>query len=245
MDQRVDALEDVGERLSALEGRVDGSAKELNAMVEGMFSQKLKNYTRDTTLARVKPPKYDGTSTFGAFRRQFAAAAVHNQWSAEEEAAQLIASLQGPAAEILNTIPASAESGDIWEALENRFGNRRLASAYLNQLKWRVQLPGEMLQGFALAIEQLANKALAGDHSPSQVSRDAAYSFVNGVRDRDVRRCLVANDYNTIQEALAAAMKMEASEVTTAFTSKARSLHYDGNRGSTQGRRRMFPSGVC
>jgi hypothetical protein len=62
---------------------------------------------------KVKPPKFDGSTSWAVFRCQFDAAAIHNDWTPREKAAHLLSVLQGRAADILHSVPAGASYEDI------------------------------------------------------------------------------------------------------------------------------------
>jgi len=93
------------------------------------------------------------------FHRQFEAAAVQNNWTSNEKAAHLSSVLQGKAADILHTVPAEAKYEDVVGALQDRFGDYQLATAYRSQLKASVQASSETLQEFTAAVGQLAYRA--------------------------------------------------------------------------------------
>jgi uncharacterized protein YhaN len=111
---------------------------------------------------KVKPPKFDGSTSWVVFHRQFDAAAIHNDWTPREKAAHLLSVLQGQAADVLHSVLAEASYEDIVGTLQDRFGDHPLAAAYRSHLKARVQTGGETMQEFAVAIEQLAHRALVG-----------------------------------------------------------------------------------
>jgi hypothetical protein len=118
--------------------------------------------TRGANADKVKPPKFDGSTSWVVFHCQFDAAAIHNDWTPREKAAHLLSVLQGQAADVLHSVPAEASYEDIVGALQDRFGDHQLAVAYRSHLKARVQTSGETLQEFAAAVEQLAHWALVG-----------------------------------------------------------------------------------
>jgi hypothetical protein len=95
---------------------------------------------------KVKPPKFDGSTSWVVFHRQFDSAAIHNDWTPREKAAHLLSVLQGQAADVLHSVPAEAPYEDIVGALRDRFGDHQLAAAYRSHLKARVQTGGETLQ---------------------------------------------------------------------------------------------------
>jgi len=100
----------------------------------------------------VKPPKFDGATSWAVFHRQFENAAVQNKWTQSERAAHLLSVLHGKAADILHTVPPEATYEGIAGALRDRFGNHQLAAAYRSQLKARTQASEETLQEFAAAV---------------------------------------------------------------------------------------------
>jgi FtsZ-binding cell division protein ZapB len=61
---------------------------------------------------KVKPRKFDGSTSWVVFHRQFDAAAAH-----------LLSVLQGQAADVLHNVPAEAAYEDIVGALQDRFGD--------------------------------------------------------------------------------------------------------------------------
>jgi hypothetical protein len=59
---------------------------------------------------KVKPRKFDGSTSWVVFHRQFEATAIHNDWTHREKAAHLLSVLQGQAADILHSVPAMRTS---------------------------------------------------------------------------------------------------------------------------------------
>jgi hypothetical protein len=73
---------------------------------------------------------------------------------------------------------------EIFQALEEHFGDQHFAAAFHSQLKTRTQKAGESLQDFATAFEQLTHRAyptLPEDH----IRREAGKAFTDGVEDQD------------------------------------------------------------
>jgi hypothetical protein len=150
---------------------------------------------------KVKPPKFDGSTSWAVFHRQIDAAAAHNDWTPREKAAHLLSVLQGQVADVLHSVPAGASYEDIVGALQDRFGDHQLAAAYRSRLKARVQTGGETLQEFAAAVEQLAHRALVG-LPLCHIQTEAAHAFINGIRDREVKQYLLMGGDRTLNEAL-------------------------------------------
>jgi hypothetical protein len=54
---------------------------------------------------KAKPPKFDGTTSWAVFRRQFEAAAEHNCWMHHKKSTFFITALQGQDTEVLHGVP--------------------------------------------------------------------------------------------------------------------------------------------
>jgi hypothetical protein len=158
---------------------------------------------------RANPPKFDGSTSWAMFQRQFETVAEHNRWMPWEKVAYLIAALQGRACDVLHGVPRGAAYEETIEALEDCFRDQHLAAAYCSQLKMRTQKPGDSLQEFTIAIEQLAHRAypaLPEDH----VRKEAGRAFTGGVEDPDIKIQLLLGGEKTINEALRQALKLQA-----------------------------------
>jgi hypothetical protein len=57
-----------------------------------------------TSADRVRPPKFDGSTSWTAFHCQFEAVASHNKWTSCEKAMHLLAILQRQVANILHSL---------------------------------------------------------------------------------------------------------------------------------------------
>jgi hypothetical protein len=149
---------------------------------------------------KVKPSQFDGSTSWAVFHRQFEAAAIHNDWTPREKTAHLLRVLQGQAADILHSVPVEASYEDTVGALQDRFGDHQLPTAYRSQLKARVQTSGETLQEFAAAVEQLDLWALVG-LPVGFIQTEAAHEFIEGVWDREVKQHLPIVGDHTLNEA--------------------------------------------
>ncbi|GBM60188.1 hypothetical protein AVEN_273502-1 [Araneus ventricosus] len=88
---------------------------------------------------------------------------MKNQTQSHVETSQLVASLRGSAAEVLQGIPSDklTDLMTIENALEARFGDSHLTQFYRTKLKTRRQKPGESLQVLAADVERLMILAYA------------------------------------------------------------------------------------
>ncbi|KAJ8942459.1 hypothetical protein NQ318_002672 [Aromia moschata] len=104
----------------------------------------------------LKPPTYDGQSSWSIYRRKFEAAAKANGWTSQEMATSLVISLRGQALEILQSIPEEQQNDydRIIGALEIRYGHKYLRQVYQSQIKSRQQRSNESLQEYEADIER-------------------------------------------------------------------------------------------
>ncbi|KAJ8948977.1 hypothetical protein NQ318_023001, partial [Aromia moschata] len=107
----------------------------------------------------LKPPTYDGQSSWSMYRRQFEAAAKANGWTPQEMATSLVISLRGQTLEILQSIPEEQQNDydRIVGALEIRYGHKYLRQApkeFLEQIGIQTFIDGlvdtEMQQALRL-----------------------------------------------------------------------------------------------
>ncbi|GBL98852.1 hypothetical protein AVEN_165694-1 [Araneus ventricosus] len=113
---------DIERRLSELEDRPLGSSANLEFM-----------YSRPT----AKPLTFNGLTSWTVFKTRFNVVSSTNGWTDFVKASQLVASLRGSAAEVLQGIPADklTDLTAIEKALESRFGDSNLTQFYGTELK--------------------------------------------------------------------------------------------------------------
>jgi hypothetical protein len=104
----------------------------------------------------VKPPKFDRTASWAVFRCQFETVAERNCWMRQKKSIYLITALQGRDTSVLHGVPKGATYEETPGALEDRFGDQHLATAYRSELKTRTLDVGESLQEFDTAVKHLA-----------------------------------------------------------------------------------------
>ncbi|GBM28877.1 hypothetical protein AVEN_43589-1 [Araneus ventricosus] len=142
----------------------------------------------DLTYSRptVKSLTFDGQTSWTVFKTQFDVVSSANGWNNRVKASQLVASLRGSAAEVLQGIPSDKlrDLTTFESALEALFGDSHLTQFYRTELKTRRQKPGESLRVLAADVERLMSLAYA---ECPQIVRDslAAQYFVDAIRDED------------------------------------------------------------
>ncbi|GBM00290.1 hypothetical protein AVEN_32637-1 [Araneus ventricosus] len=89
----------------------------------------------------VKPLTFDRQTSWTVFKTQFHVVSSTNGWTDFVKASQLVASLRGLAAEVLQGIPADklTDLTTIEKDLESRFGDSHLTQFYRTELKTRRQ----------------------------------------------------------------------------------------------------------
>ncbi|KAJ8950719.1 hypothetical protein NQ318_012800 [Aromia moschata] len=161
----------------------------------------------------LKPPTYDGQSSWSMYRRQFEAAAKANGWTPQEMATSLVISLRGQALEILQSIPEEQQNdyNRIVGALEIRYGHKYLRQVYQSQIKSRQQRSNESLQEYEADIERLIH--LAYPQAPKEfLEQIGIQTFIDGLVDTEMQQALRLGRHATISDALIAALEFKAAK---------------------------------
>ncbi|KAJ8962920.1 hypothetical protein NQ318_001331 [Aromia moschata] len=162
---------------------------------------------------RMKPPQFDGKSSWVNYLRQFEAAAKANGWSLAEKATALTLALRGDATDILQTLSLEEQEDyhQLVRHLEMRYGQSHLEHVYHSQLKNRYQKSSESLQEFEADIARLVR--LAYSSTPENVmERLAVQAFLDGLRDTETRQALTLARPSKLVDALARALEFEAAK---------------------------------
>ncbi|GBL83021.1 hypothetical protein AVEN_165257-1 [Araneus ventricosus] len=166
------------------------------------------------------------------FKTQFHTVSSANGWNNRVKASQLVASLRGTAAEVLQGVPSDklTDVTTIKNALAARSGDSHLTQFYRTELKTRRQKPGESLQVLAADVEQLMSLAYA--ECPQDV-RDslAAQYFVDAIRDEDTQHTTRLVDAKDLKSALAHSMKYEAAKTVSKTSQNVKSIEIEDSTG--------------
>ncbi|GBN28178.1 hypothetical protein AVEN_116407-1 [Araneus ventricosus] len=185
----------------------------------------------DLTYSRptVKSLTFDGQTSWTVFKTQFDSA---NGWNNRVKASQLVASLRGSAAEVLQGIPSDKLTNlmTIENTLEARFRDSHLTQFYRTELKTRRQKPEESLQVLAADVERLMSLAYA--ECPQDI-RDslAAQYFVDAIRDEDTQHATRLMDAKDLKSALAYSMKYESAKTVSKTSRNVRSIEVEDGTG--------------
>ncbi|KAH0818866.1 hypothetical protein GEV33_003925 [Tenebrio molitor] len=167
----------------------------------------------ETSLVKLKPPPFDGTTSWSMYKKQFEAAAEANNWDDEGKAVALTLALRGQAVQILQTLPVEDQKNyaAFVKALELRYGDHHLSQVYQSQLRARVEKSSENLQEFAADVERLVH--LAYPNGPGQFHYEIGTSvFVDGVRDGKLQLALRLARHKKCANALVHALEFEAAK---------------------------------
>ena len=178
----------------------------------------------------IKPPTFDGTTSWDNYKKQFDAAARANGWTTQEKAISLTMALRGNAVDILQTLPES-ELNDfekLVKAVEVRYGHAHLEQVFQLQLKNRIQKSSETLQEFQSDIARLVRYAYP--NAPETLLETlGVHAFVDGIRDVQVQQALRMARPRTIVDALTHALEVEVAKETSRGHARLRGVELEEN----------------
>ncbi|GBM70959.1 hypothetical protein AVEN_112009-1 [Araneus ventricosus] len=233
---------EVERKIEEVEDKVQGKIEEVKEKVQvkiGDLEKRLSeledrpiNFPANTNLTYSRPTvkslTFDEQMSWTVFKTQFDVVSSANGWNNRVKASQLVASLRGSAAEVLQAIPSDklTDLMTIENALEARFGDSHLTQFYRTELKTRRQKPGESLQVLAADVVRLMS--LAYTECPQDV-RDilASQYFVDAIRDEDTQHATRLMDAKNLKSALAYSMKYEAAKTVSKTSRNVRSIEVD------------------
>ncbi|GFX02677.1 uncharacterized protein TNCV_2011211 [Trichonephila clavipes] len=161
--------EQVEERIK---GQVENLEKKLLACGKKMNEKKFVPASAvpvPVSPVSVKLSTYDGKTNWKVYNTQFCIISEANGWTEGVKACQLVASLRGEAAEILQTLPDTERLNlsSLYKALDLRFGQKYSKDYARLPMKTRLQKTGQSLQEYASEVKRLSNLAFS-DHSATK-----------------------------------------------------------------------------
>ncbi|GBM81626.1 hypothetical protein AVEN_82353-1 [Araneus ventricosus] len=126
-------IEEVKEKVQVKIGDLEKRLRELEDRPNNFPSNPDLTYSRPT----VKSLTFDGQTSWTVFKTQFDVVSSANGWNNRVKASQLVASLRGTVAEVLQGIPSDklTDLMTIENALEARFRDGHLTQFYRTELK--------------------------------------------------------------------------------------------------------------
>jgi len=204
---------------------------------------------RQVTSPSIEPPSrpsvklstFDGQTPWRVFKVQFDVVADANGWDNATRASQLIASLRGPAAEVLQNVPTEKlqDPSAIEAALECRYGDAHLTEYYRAELKARRQKTNESLQELATDIERLVHLAFSDCSLQTQGSLAAQY-FTDALRDEEMQQALRLSESKDLRSALVFAMKYESAKSVSKTSRHLRTAVVEDEKNDHEGLRKKI-----
>lgn len=204
--------------LSEMEQQTFSREERLQLQINGLVTEieQLKSTSvspiAHSTSGFIKPPTYDGESSWTVFQKQFEAAASLNSWTDNVKAIQMVVSLRGKAADLVQMFPCGKDRDYdyICGELESRFGDKNLKILHQSQLASRQQSYGETLQEFFADIERLC--MLVYNEFPVEILDSMITDiFARGIRDPDVKQAVILSEKKKSKEVLAYSLAVESS----------------------------------
>ncbi|GBO33841.1 hypothetical protein AVEN_102448-1 [Araneus ventricosus] len=223
-----DVKSEVKGKIEEVENKVQGKIGEIERRLSELEDRPF-SFSASPEFMHIRPNikslTFDGQTSWTVFKTQFDVVSSTNGWTDFVKASQLVASLRGSAAEVLQGIPAVklTDLTTIEKALESRFGDSHLTQFYRTELKTRRQKPGESLQELAADVERLMSLAYA--ECPLDVRESiAAQYFVDAIRDEDTQHSTRLMDAKDLKSSLAYSMKYEAARTVSKTSRHVRSM---------------------
>ncbi|XP_075168511.1 uncharacterized protein LOC142240690 [Haematobia irritans] len=164
--------------------------------------------------SKTKPPVFDGSTSFDVFKFQFEMVACRNLWNDNDKAIELLLALKGNAADVIQSIPAASRNNynEVIAALQRKYGGEHKQDIFRMELRGRVQKSNETLQDFATEVERLVLLTYPGESHPL-VDRIKIETFVNGIRDPDIKCATYASQKATFAETVTFAHAQETARL--------------------------------
>ncbi|GBN26999.1 hypothetical protein AVEN_38525-1 [Araneus ventricosus] len=173
--------EEMKNQIQGVKGKIEEVRNEVQRKIEEVEGKVQRKIEEVEDKVQVKMEEVEE-------KVQFHVVSSANGWNNFVKASQLVTSLRGSAAEVLQGIPPDklTDITTIENALEVRFGDSHLTHFYRTELKTRRQKPGESLQVLAADVERLMSLAYADCPQDVRDSLGAQY-FVDAITDEDTQ----------------------------------------------------------
>ncbi|KAJ8737945.1 hypothetical protein PYW08_000540 [Mythimna loreyi] len=211
-------VKEVSARTDTLETRIDGHEDRLLDINRKIVKLEAREpiaigssaHTHCTSAAKFDVPRFDGTSSWTAFKYQFETLVKTNRWDDEQSFAALTLALRGDALLVLENLPSDGRTlKRLMEGLDTRYGDKHLEHVFRAQLRERTQKPNESLQQWGVEVERLVRRAYVS-MTPETVEVYLVQAFIDGLRDTEVRATVRLGHHQTLKSAMAHALEVEA-----------------------------------
>ncbi|CAG2245062.1 unnamed protein product [Mytilus edulis] len=165
----------------------------------------------DNFGVKVKPCKYDGSTSWMDYLSHFEMCALVNNWSENQKGLYLAVSLMGQAQAVLGDLPSEKRQNfsDLVSALEERFAPSSQTELYRVQFKERRQRASESLPELGQSIRRLSN--LAYPTAPLDVRETLGKEqFIDALVDSEMRLRIKQSRPKGLNDAVRLAVELEA-----------------------------------
>lgn len=175
----------------------------------------VENEQRSSTTMRVNPRPYDGTTSWRGHISHFQRVGRINGWTDGQKLDFLWVSLTGDALTYVeNLAPERAASYyELCEALEERFGDSRLAEVFKSELRSRRRKEGESLPALAQDVSRLVQRAYP-EIGRQGMEELAIEKFREALPDHEQRMAVFRSKAKTIDQAVATAIDTESWQIS-------------------------------
>ena len=158
----------------------------------------------------LKPPKFDGRSSFESFWAQFENCASHNQWTTKQQLVYLKNALIGDAANVLWDYGAEVTSSlsGLTKTLKMRFGGENFAEKNRIELRNRRRTSGESLTDLHIDIRRLSALAYPDTDHKTRELISCDY-FIDALLDPDLGLKIREKQPKDLDSALHYALQFE------------------------------------
>ncbi|CAG2226254.1 unnamed protein product [Mytilus edulis] len=165
----------------------------------------------DNSGVKIKPCKYDGSTSWMDYLSHFEMCALVNNWSEYQKGLYLAVSLMGQAQAVLGDLPSEKRQNfsDLVSALEERFAPSSQTELYRVQFKERRQKASESLPELGQSIRRLSN--LAYPTAPLDVRETLGKEqFIDALVDSEMRLRIKQSRPKGLNDAVRLAVELEA-----------------------------------
>ena len=175
---------------------------------------------------RTKAREFHGTGSWREYKSHFDRVCRINKWT-HHKLDYLWVNLAGTALAYAESLPERRTRSytDLTEALEERFGDERLADVYKAELRTRQRREGESIPALGQEIRRLVQYAYPGVGIEG-IEELAIERFREALSDPDQRMSVHQSHPRNLDEAIQVAMDLEAWQISE----KRRSFHDKGPR---------------
>ncbi|GFU89863.1 uncharacterized protein TNCV_4743041 [Trichonephila clavipes] len=161
--------------------------------LKNTFEEKINKTEEDIEIAteqylylphqcQLKIYTYDGKTSWEVYKIKLCIISDVNGFTEWVKACQLVASLRGEAAEVLQTFPDKELLNSLYNALDLRFSQTYFKDYARLQMRTRYQRPGESLQEYAFEIQRLTTLAFS-DFSENVREMISLEYFLDGLKN--------------------------------------------------------------